>query len=156
LSSSTLQVAGICAGAFFGQTSILECQRLESNQVDCQLYGELLGFPLSNREIGHVEQAWVDVSTDSDGDDTYRVVLSGPHADLPLTAFYSGSYRSKEETAGRINAFLTDPSQTSLQVEQSERWVFILSACFMLIGMLAVGFAFLRAIIRRLNIGRAL
>lgn len=149
--------AGICAGAFFGQTNTLNCRRVESSVVNCRLQSDLLGYPISDREIGAVQSAWVDVSSDSEGD-TYRVVLQGAEGEAPLTSYYSSARRNREETATAINAYLADPTQETLQIEQAERWIFLLTGVFVAIGFLSIGFGMLQGffnILRRLSIGRA-
>jgi len=137
--------AGICAGAFFGQTSTLDCRRLESTVVDCRLQRDLLGMPVSETEIGQLESAWVDVSSDSEGD-TYRVVLQGPNGETPLTSFYSSSRPGKDETVEAINRFIGNAAETSLKIEQSEWWIFVLTAFFVGIGFLAAAWGVLRAV----------
>lgn len=150
--------AGICAGAFFGQTSTLDCRRLESTVVDCRLQSDLLGYPISEREVGRLQSAWVDVSSDSDGD-TYRVVLLGSDGETPLTSYYSSARKNREETAAAINAYLANPSQETLHIEQADRWIFLLTGAFVTIGFLSIGFGILQGffnLLRRLNIGRAI
>lgn len=148
--------AGVCSGFFVGQTHRLECARVESNRVNCMVQRELLGMPVGSREIGHVEEAWVDVSRDSEDGDTYRVMLRGPAGDAPFKSFYSSSRNGNEATAGEINGFLADPSQPSLVIEQTERWAFLLAACFMSVGLLIMGWGVLRVVFRVLKVGRAL
>lgn len=137
--------AGLFSAIFFGQTSTLTCQRLESVVVDCLLQRDLLGLPISETDVGQIETAWVEVNVDSDGD-TYRVVLQGPEDAVPLTSFYSSSYADKQETADTINGFLVNPAQTSLQIEQSEWWVFLLAGLFAIIGIASGGWGIFRAV----------
>lgn len=151
-------VVGLLVGAFVGQTTTLDCRRLESVAVDCRLQRDLLGYPVSERAIGDLDRAWVDVSTDSEGGEVYGVMLEGAAGQTPLSGFYSSSRRSKEEAATTINQFLSNPSQPTLQLEQSERWVFVLAGFFFLTGVLFMTIGLLRAVLgvaRRLSIGRA-
>ena len=150
--------AGICAGAFFGQTSTLDCRRVESSVVNCHLQSDLLGYPISEREVGRLQGARVDVSSDSEGD-TYRVMLQGPEGETPLTSYYSSARRNREDTAAAINAYLANPAQETLQIEQADRWIFLLTGAFVAIGFFCIAIGILSGFLnlaRRLSIGRAI
>jgi len=143
-------LGGLLSAMVFGQSSTLSCQRLESTIVDCRLRRDLLGYPLTEIEIGQLQSAWVDVSYDSDGD-TYRVVMQGREGVVPLTAYYSSSQRDKQEKADRINSYLLDPAGASLEVRQADWWIFLFAAVFVGIGFLSGGLGLMRGLGSRLS-----
>ena len=71
--------------------------------------------------MGELQRAEVEVNEDSDGD-TYRVVLITENGRIPLSEVYSSGERGKRARANQINAFLSNPEQMSLRIQQDHRW----------------------------------
>ncbi|MBD1834885.1 hypothetical protein H6F61_19825 [Cyanobacteria bacterium FACHB-472] len=79
------------------------------------------------------------MSKDSDGDNTYRVVLLTNSGEIPLTLGTSDA-GEKQKNAARINAFIDNFEEISLHVQQDDREsVYFLGA---ISGLLGGGLAF--------------
>lgn len=95
----------------FWEVSLLECRRVTSDQVNCQLKHTLMRLvPLSTRDVDRVASAQVDESCDSDGC-TYRVTLNTDNGPVGLTPFYSSGYEPKQSAAREINQQLANNQQ---------------------------------------------
>jgi len=111
------------------QARTLICIRLEPRQHQCRLETKLLGvvplrttpiIKLSKAGIAHEEVSYTS-TTSNDQTITkyqtrYSVVLITASANIPLDAVGSTEYGPKQALAGRINAYLDDPQETSLRV----------------------------------------
>ena len=119
----------------FGQVSMLQCARPESSQVVCVKQVTLLGLmPMREETIMDVQGAWIDESCDDDGC-TYRVVLDTGQGDVPLTVYYSSGWRSKQETAAQINAYVGGGGGGELEVREGIGIVAALfGGIFMIVG----------------------
>jgi hypothetical protein len=74
------------------------------------------------------------VNKDSDGD-TYRVVLLTNSREVPFTSVWSSSAGGKQKNADRINAFIGNPGEISLRVQQDDRWfAYPFGGIFALVG----------------------
>lgn len=129
---------GLLFMVVFGQRSTLECQRLESTLVTCQVQRDFLGVPVSNSELRQVRRAAVAVSSDEEGD-TYRVQLVNDETVLPLTVYFSSGSRGKYDQAGQINAFLSDPARVDYRTEEMNWFALLLSAFFAVAGLGMLG-----------------
>jgi hypothetical protein len=130
-------VMGIVLTLILGKQYVLECQRLGSGGT-CQLAtrnlfgsGRVETFPLSD-----LQGASVEISPDSEGDDTYRLSLRINGENQPLSPVYSSGFSKKDALAQSINSFISDSRQPGLSVRQDERFL----------GMLAGGICALTAL----------
>ncbi len=126
---------GCLAFYFLGQSTTLDCTRLESAVINCQKQNHLLGvYPLGAESIGRLQGAWVEEECD-DGC-TYRVVLQTEQGDVPLTSYLSSGHSSKDEIAGQINMFVYG-QEPSLQIKDSAGAIgIIVPVVFILVGPL--------------------
>lgn len=86
-----------------------------------------------------LQNATVETSSDSDGD-TYRVVLMTNEGVIPMTNSFESRYGSKQELAGKINNFLSNPNERFLLAEEKSWWVlYLIGGVFLLPG---IGVAF--------------
>ncbi|MBU52163.1 MAG: hypothetical protein CL920_26010 [Deltaproteobacteria bacterium] len=81
--------------------------RLDRDKEECIIssFG-LSGNKTETLPLHSVNSAFVDVSTDSDGDETYRIVIQQWGTNVPLTQSYSSGKWGKERAANAINDFL--------------------------------------------------
>ncbi len=101
----------------------LTCRRVEPTQVACNLMSvSLLGKQTTSIPTGQLQRADVQVSTDDDGDDVYRIILvTKTKSIIPLTEVYTSGESDKRQDADRINRFVNDQSQMSLTIQQDDR-----------------------------------
>lgn len=128
-------LAGLAAILFFGRLSTLKCQRVEPTQGSCQLVNSgLLGSNETKIPLNQLQGAKVDVNEDSNGD-TYRVVLLTNSGEVPFTPVWSSGSGGKQKNADRINAFIGNPEEISLRVQQDDRWfAYPFGGIFALVG----------------------
>jgi hypothetical protein len=115
-------LAGLAVILFFGKVATLQCTRLEPKQVRCEyIVSGLLTKKSIQIPVGELQGADVEVNQDSDGN-TYRItLLTQNQGRVPFTDSFS-SGREKYSKANQIKAFVNDPEQMSLQVNQDDRW----------------------------------
>ncbi|HIK18625.1 MAG TPA: hypothetical protein IGS53_25555 [Leptolyngbyaceae cyanobacterium M33_DOE_097] len=129
-------VGGIIAALTIGQRSLLTCDRLEPKQVECELKtNSFLAERTMRIPVGHLQGAEVEVNDGDDGD-TYRVALITQGGRVPLTEVYSAgigfNHRGKVE---QINAFLQNPEQMTLTVQEDYRWfAYLFGGIFVIVG----------------------
>ena len=112
---------GLCIILIFSPLSTLECQRVEPTQGSCQLVNSsLLGSNETKIPLNQLQSAKVDVSTDSEGDNTYGVVLLTNSGEISMSVGTSDA-DEKQKNAARINAFINNPEEISLHVQQDNR-----------------------------------
>jgi hypothetical protein len=115
---------------FWGEHTTLRCQRLEPTLVNCQLiFWKLAGTQSIALEKNALQGATVQVKYDQENGDAYRVVLHTQTGTVPMTSAAlggGGEYKATEA----ITAFLNDRTQTSLIVEQDNRWLMYTIAGF--------------------------
>lgn len=103
----------------FGQAVTLACERTETGRISCVKTSVLLSvLKVDQKPVESLEMAWVSESCDEDGC-TYRVELDTARGTIPMTIYRSSGYRSKENMANQINAFLRSPDQPKLEVKAS-------------------------------------
>jgi hypothetical protein len=113
-------VAGVAAILLLGRLTVLMCQRLEPNQIECQLTSTgLLGSQTT--QITALEGAEVATHSDDDGD-TYSIVLFAVGQKIPFSKIRSSGYAAKKANADRINAFVNNSQQSALSVQEDHRW----------------------------------
>jgi len=122
---------------FLGSQSTFTCVRSEGA---CNFEQKtLLNTKTRPIPLEQLISAEIYTSTDSDGSDTYKVVLNTTNGTIPLTSYSSSGYKSHQRIADQINEFLANTGTSSLEVRQDSRMLlYILSAVFGGIGLLMV------------------
>lgn len=132
----TFFFAGLALMIVFGKVATLNCDRLESTQITCELTRSGL-LSRNVKSIGKLKGAELEVGGDTDSDPTYRVVLIADNGKIPLNDIYSSSGSSGENVA-RINAFVNNIGETKLKIKQDYRWfAYPFGGIFMLAGTFA-------------------
>jgi hypothetical protein len=116
-----IKITGVFVGSislFLGLILILsprfssfECKRVQPTQGSCQLVNSnLLWSSEKQIPLNQLKGAKVDVSQDSEGENTYNVTLLTQQEDIPLSLYSSSD-------ADQINAFIGYPAKTSLSLK---------------------------------------
>jgi hypothetical protein len=122
---------GLMAGT--AKVTTLECQRLTVNSIGCQ---RTITGVLGEEEDGIPgELQSVKVAKDS-GIGIVLVTTKGDVELAPYRTFVNGEH---ERNADRVNAFLKQPRQNTLSVEQDDRLINSLGSGSLLIGGLTIG-----------------
>lgn len=126
----------LAALLFFGTKTTLVCSR--SGQAVCTLtHKAMLKTTTRSIPISQLREAYVGSNVDSEGDETYRVVLRTDSGDIPLTSSSSSGYAGKRDNANRVNAFLQSAGSSTVSVVQDDRLLaYILGAIFAGVGSL--------------------
>lgn len=134
---------GIGCGIWIGKLAVLQCQRLGSGG-ECQFStrGLIGSASVTTFDVANLQGARLEVSEDSDGDDTYRVEFQVRGEWIPLAGVYSSGYARKDEAVQSINAFVANRSQASLTVRQDDRFFAILFGGIFTLAGLAIIFIF--------------
>lgn len=132
-------VAFILAGltiTALGKLTTLTCHRGLSPQSQCQLsrFG-MLGIGSSQEQLNTLQGASVDRHYSRKGGTTYAVMLSTGLGIVQLNSYYGGDRQPKEMIAAQINAFVDNPNQLSLQVQQDDRpWMLLFGGLPLVLG----------------------
>lgn len=123
---------------FFGSKTTLECAR--GAQSACTLTQQtFLKAKSQTIRLDQLHSAWLSSNTDSEGKETYQVILRTSQGELPLTSYSSSGYISHKRIVDNINNFLQDPGQTTISAKQDSRMLlYILGAIFGAIGLLMI------------------
>lgn len=106
----------------FEKMSTLTCQRAESTSGSCQLVESgLLGSEETEIPLNTLQNVKVDLRTNHDGNDTYRVVFLTKRGEFPFTSYYSSDTTQQESITSDIKTFIENPNQTSLRIQQDDR-----------------------------------
>lgn len=108
-----------------------------SDSAICELVGvNWLGLEKSKTLISGLQRAIEETKADKDenGKISYRygVLLQTIEGNVPFTEFYFGSeydYEERQALISQINAFIENPSQTSLKVQQDDRLTGFIGFC---------------------------
>lgn len=135
-----------------GRVVTLTCNRVEPSEGLCALTSQGIWeststeFPTSLLQGAVVDQHQ-HVDRDDEGRESYkysyRVVLLTRRGEIPFTSYYTSSgYRQKTVIVHRINDFVRFPDQTSLIVQQDDRWfAYLLGGILTFAGLIsALGF----------------
>ncbi len=112
--------AGILIIIFVAQLAVLDCYR-ETVTPTCEIRRQFLGRN-ETIAIGTPRRAFVQESTDSDGDSTYRVAIESDRGTYPIVTYHSSGRNDKRQQRDRIEQFIADPNQTSLSIAIDNRW----------------------------------
>ena len=108
---------GIVFSFYTGNRIHIQCDRISSGRVDCQIQTRWYGLlPLNELQVQAVDSAFLDEHCE-DNDCAYRVVLVTHNAEIPLTAFYSAQKGPKLAAAERIQSFLDNPETVSFALD---------------------------------------
>lgn len=120
--------------------STLTCQRVESTSGSCELVESgLLRSDVKNIPLGTLQNVNLDIRTNHDGDETYRVVLLTEMGELPFTSHYNSDPTQQESIVSDINTFLENPNQTSLRIQQDERWFsYLFGSLIIAVGLFVI------------------
>jgi hypothetical protein len=136
---------------FLQENVTLTCQRVQLTEGSCQLvHHHLLGIDKTTMPLSQVKSAKVDVHVFSGGDtneviasghtSTYRVVLLTYTGKIPFNRTWSSGTKEKQENVDQINAFISNPGETSLRVQQGNPWfTYTFAQIFILAGGWALG-----------------
>lgn len=106
------------------QNSTLLCDRTLPTQIECKLLQsnvleKLLDRETSSVELGILKGVEVIVGIDVNGEN-YKVVLVTDRGRKELTGF--NNIGNPEEVANRINDFILDRQEKTLDLHQDDRW----------------------------------
>ena len=128
---------------FAGKLKVLKCQRLELNQIECQLSSTgLIGRKVT--QIGNLERAEIAKHRSRNNTNrghryknTYSVVLIAkePGQKLAISSISSSDRREEQAKVNQINAFINNPQQFIFQMREDGRWLgYLIGSVFMLVG----------------------
>lgn len=125
--------AGIAVIFFIGTLNTLKCERVEIQQISCQLIRQgLKGKKTIN--VSQVYSTELGISEGEDGD-TYRIELNTSEGIIPLTEVYSSGSKNKRKKIRQIDNFISDKNQTSLQITQDDRlFAYPFGGIFIIVG----------------------
>lgn len=111
---------------FFSSQQTLTCDR--TPPATCELTTKTIWWT-SRRSIpiNDIQTAILDTSYDSDGNDTYRVVLQTPQNPILLTSYYTPGYTYHQNRVNQINTFLETSDQPSLYLRNDDRLLGLVS-----------------------------
>ncbi|AFY92039.1 hypothetical protein [Chamaesiphon minutus] len=126
-------VIGSIATALTVKVTTLTCQRAPGNQIDCQR--TIAGILGTERELipGNLKSVKT-VKTSGTG-----VVLGTSQGEVNLAPYKAFVTDSQYRTADRLNAFLKNPQQQTISVEQDDRWINFLWSGNFIVGGLVIG-----------------
>jgi hypothetical protein len=143
LSKVLFSGAFIFAGTFLiinNKTTTFSCHRIETESHPCKLtFSGIMGSQTTLIPLEGLQGATVETNSDSDGS-TYRVVLMTNEGTIPMTSSSDSRYGSKQELAGKINIFLSNPNERFLLAEEKSWWVLYLIGGVFLLPGIAVAF----------------
>ncbi|MBD2257039.1 tetratricopeptide repeat protein [Pseudanabaena sp. FACHB-2040] len=117
--------AGLMVWLALGGETVFECTRTAPAQ--CELtQSNPLGSRSRTFSLAGLQQAEVETHRNSDGDHTYRVVLTTDQGVVPLTNAYSSGNGFHQNRAAQINQFIQSPAAASLRIHQDDRWIGLL------------------------------
>jgi hypothetical protein len=129
-------IAGLIATAATVKVTTLACQRNPGNNIDCQR--TIAGILGTEKDLipGDLRSVKT-VKTSGTG-----VVLETSEGEVELAPYKAFVTDSQYRTADRLNAFLKDPQQAKIRVEQDDRWMNLLwSGNFTIGGVVAALYA---------------
>ena len=142
-----IRVAGgifVALGLLFmssGRLTTLTCNRVKSNQGDCQLISSgLLGSKVKKTQLSELHGAKI-IDSPMD-DDASRVVLVTRSGEVPLTSSTSGNETKVTNTASDINAFIQQVEKPSLKIQHDERGIYFpVGASILAFGLFTLMFS---------------
>ncbi|MFN6465874.1 MAG: hypothetical protein RMZ41_029190 [Nostoc sp. DedVER02] len=118
---------------FFESASVqITCDRLPSNQINCELKRFTLLGSMEKLKIFDPQEAYILTKTGSKGGKTYQVLILTAFGDFALLS--NASYQDNQEVTFKINDFINS-GQTSLLVRQNQRNYLLFLILFIFIMM---------------------
>ncbi|WP_373478460.1 hypothetical protein [Geminocystis sp.] len=125
---------GIAVILFIGKLNTLKCDRVETQQISCQLTRQ----GLKGKEIINISKLYsteLGVS-DSDDGETYGIKLNTSEGIIHLAEGYSSGRKNKLQKVEQINNFIADKTQNSAQIKQDDRvFAYSFGGIFILFGV---------------------
>ena len=130
--------AGLMVILAFGELATLNCDRIKPTKIACELTkSSLLGKDVT--AIKEIQGAELERGA--------RILLIADGKRIPLTEIYNYSEGEEERLknkVNRINAFINNPEELSLKVQQDFRLVsYLIGGVFLVIGVLITLYALL-------------
>lgn len=121
-------IAGLIASVATVKVTTLTCHRNPGNQIDCQR--TISGILGTEYEIflGQLKSVKT-IDTKGTG-----IVLTTSNGDVKLSPYQGFVTSSQYRTADRLNAFIKDPQQSTIRVEQDDRWLNLLWSGNFIVG----------------------
>jgi hypothetical protein len=115
------------------KVTTLECQRTEGNRIDCQR--TISGILATEKDLipGQLRSVTT-VKTSGTG-----VVLRTSIGTVELAPYRTFVTSTHDRTAARLNAFLKDPQQATIRVEQDDRWTNLLWYGYFVFAGIVIG-----------------
>ena len=115
---------GVLVMIGLGQVSTLQCDRIEPTQIACTLTARrFLKKHITPIPNGQLQGAEVEVHHHQKGGVTYRVILITKTSKIPLTEAYTFDEGKKRQKANQIDSFINNSEQSSLEIQQDNRWI---------------------------------
>jgi hypothetical protein len=123
LTACLFVLAGLMVMVLGGELATLTCQRVEPTQGSCQLVtSSLLGLDEITIPLNQLQNAKLEQNRDHRGRGNYSVVLLTDDGEIPFISTWNPDVQEKRNKAYLINAFIGNPRETSLHVQQDDRW----------------------------------
>jgi len=130
---------GLLMAYLLGRVTTLECSR-QLALPQCNLHTTWMGLvDLSDRPLRQLYVAQVEESCDDEGC-TYRVAIETDQGRLPLDSAYVSDYADRVEKVDAINAFIANPEQRDLSVQDGGGWWMFFPLVFIILGV-SIGLA---------------
>lgn len=127
-----LFLVGLMVVLFLGRLTTLSCNRIDPAQITCELTVSKL-ISKSVFEIKQLQRAELKVDRDCYNKYGYQVILISGSKRIPLPQAYTSNKSGSTENVSIINAFLNNPEQSFLKIQQDDRFFpYLLGGIFML------------------------
>ncbi|MGB3535764.1 MAG: hypothetical protein WBA13_19880 [Microcoleaceae cyanobacterium] len=131
-------LTGLIMSILSSDSTTLNCNRLESAQIDCEITRKnLLSQQSRSIPVTDLTSAEVDVNeaSSNDNSDTYEIILITKNSRIPLTNTYSSGWGFDHYKQNQlINSFIQASAPNSLTVKHDMRWGLIIGIIFMLVS----------------------
>ncbi|MDX1523120.1 MAG: hypothetical protein R3264_15950 [Anaerolineae bacterium] len=124
-----------------GQSSTITCTRLETTHVDCRIERAFLGI-IPSEEVTVSRVTGTELTTTcEDNSCTYAVdLLTDGEAVAVLTGLATSDLESVEAEKERLDEFLNNPAETSLEFNSGPAWLgMLISIPFIVVGGVITG-----------------
>jgi len=131
-------VSGLIPLWFGGRTAALDCTRLETHEVHCEVRETIFNLPVRRAQVVNPQQAIAQESEDSDGGTGYRVALVAARGTIPLNENFASDMPA-DRLSHQINQFLIDTEAKTLNIAQPpSSMIYIFPICFSGAGLLLI------------------
>ena len=143
LLGSLLTIVGVVIIILFSKTSSLICERGLPDEGHCELkhshffISKQIGFSVNDLKDVQVVKShnrWLNGIQSPE----YRLILITPTEKIAITPYGTTERTEQDAMAAKINRFLNNVNQTTLIIEQDNRWlIFLIGGILIIIGLLA-------------------